>query len=52
MTSEDEFHVGDVVTDGRGAAVPALIVQMANETAEKYVVSLSVSGCQKKDESI
>lgn len=44
MTSEDEFCVGDVITDDRGAAVPALIVEVANETAEQYVVSSSVSG--------
>ena len=49
MTSEDEFRVGDVVTDENGAAVPAvpaLIVEVPDKTAEEYVVSLSASGAR------
>jgi hypothetical protein len=44
MSSEDEFRVGDVVTDDKGAAVPALIAKVANETAEQYVVASWMSG--------
>lgn len=44
MPSEDEFCVGDIATDDREAAVPALIVEVANETVEEYIVSSSVSG--------
>lgn len=44
MTNDDGFRVGDVVTDDKGAAVPALIVEVANETAKQYVVSSSASG--------
>lgn len=43
-TSKDEFRVGDIVTDDKGAAVSALIAEVPNETAEESVVSSSDSG--------
>ncbi|WP_336364905.1 hypothetical protein [Halalkalicoccus salilacus] len=46
MASEDEFQVGDVVTDAKGAAIPALIVEVLDKTAEEYVVSSSASGAR------
>ncbi|MFC7010059.1 hypothetical protein [Halalkalicoccus salilacus] len=47
MTSEDEFRVEDVVTDEKGAAVPALIIQVPNKTVEEYVASSSVSSTRR-----
>lgn len=43
-TSKDEFRVGDIVTDDKGAAVSALIAEVSNETAEESVVSSSDGG--------
>lgn len=43
MTSEDEFRVGGVVTDKKGAAVPALVVKVPDKTVQEYVALLKNS---------